>query len=868
MLAKRSFIAFILSVLLLILSLTACGQNLSTTQETTTPIDTEITEQVPTPPSGIIFAGPADTECTVVYPASSTELNSAANELADYVKAVIPTACITATCDADAKSATLQIVLCEPDSSLPYDYSLKLQDTTLMLYGRNDDHLLDAISYLKAFCIKNGYLAVDTELDFTSNEGPAVLSQYPEKYYYYEDIYTPTLAYAFDGANVDVAGCRLIVGGKDCTELAVWEKNAVTLAGVTVPAGDHTVLLALSDTSGNVGFFETTFSCGDGSVMNLYAGEIHAHTSDSDGKETVEKAYAYARDIAKLDFFAVTDHSGSFTDEIYTKSHIPNADSFNEPGVFAALYGYEQTYSYKTGYYGHLNTICRGKLTKTTLSLEGFYSYMAKEENAVVMFNHPGYTWGNFLEYDLYSPEIDAVLNLSEIKSTTAANYEYALSLTKGWHVSPIYNEDNHNADWGNAKEACGYVLAPALTRQNILDAFNKNRTYTTTDKTLKIYYKINDEWMGSRLDAPDKLHFCVQLSTEKSQGLGTVSIIAEDGIVVASEKIGSKKEYTLELDLPPLYDYYYIKVESGSNWAYTAPIWIENREQLTVGEMWQELVINNDNAKDYRIYTTVTNNSSIPITDVSVDFYLAANSGFTLAKQNPLQTVKVSEIAPGETVTVSADVNYSPSMPRVYAMASGMQNGNAYGAVNYMEISKLYVSEILPLIGAGGSDEYEYIEIYNNSDTAFNLSNVKIRYYSKSGANAELLAQNTWTLSGKIQPHSALVIWVVSENNKLTVADFNKKFGTALVEGEDIQMITGANIPHQYAVQLEVLIGTSVIGRVWYNWGEDTDVMAGRSILFDYPTDHTITARVSKRLQKPSPGSIADVQMPALVTP
>ncbi|MBQ2324844.1 MAG: hypothetical protein II377_01200, partial [Clostridia bacterium] len=148
------------------------------------------------------------------------------------------------------------------------------------------------------------------------------------------------------------------------------------------------------------------------------------------------------------------------------------------------------------------------------------------------------------------------------------------------------------------------------------------------------------------------------------------------------------------------------------------------------------------------------------------------------------------------------------------------------------------------------------------------NLSNVKIRYYSKSGANAELLAQNTWTLSGKIQPHSALVIWVVSENNKLTVADFNKKFGTALVEGEDIQMITGANIPHQYAVQLEVLIGTSVIGRVWYNWGEDTDVMAGRSILFDYPTDHTITARVSKRLQKPSPGSIADVQMPALVTP
>ena len=828
----------------------------------------EATTEAPLPPpDGLLLAGPSlDTICTVTYPASDSTLQAAAEALIAYINGIIPNAQLRAVADNVQVDTEYRITVSAADSALSSGYAVKLSGKEITLSGKTTETVLDAVNYFKSCCLTRGYLAIDEALSFTSSTGPEVLSQYPEKYYYYEDVYTPSLAYTFDAKTVDTSKSRLVVSGEDLTDKAVWGDGIVTLTGYTVGAGDHTVLVALANKKGDVEVFETTFSCGDGSVMHLYKGEIHAHTSDSDGKQTILEAYTYARDVAKLDFFAVTDHSNSFSNETYQNKHLPNADQFNDPGTFAALYGYEQTYNINTGYYGHLNTINRVSLTSRNQHLDEFYKLMSLDEDAVVMFNHPGYTWGNFVEYDLYSPEIDAVLNLTEIKSTSAANYEYALSLTKGWHVSPVYNEDNHEANWGAAKDACGYVLAPALTRQNIIDAFNKNRTYTTTDQTLKIYYQINGEWMGARLDNPDNLHFSVQLSTELKDGLGVISIIAEDGIIVASYTVGSSKSYTWEFDLAPLYDYYYVKVESGSNWCYTAPIWIENREQLTVDEMDLELVINTSDKSDQRVQTTVTNNSAETMTNVTVTFYLSSISGLNLAKTSPSATITVGDIAPGASVTVHADLRYNASIPRAYAIVKGTQNGKDYGAVKYMEISTVYFSEILPFTSRGGEDAFEFIELYNNSDAVLNLANYKMRYYVKAGAKAADLEANTWTLSGQIQPHSTLVLWIVSSSSKLTIADFNKNFGTSLVEGKDIVRIVGANIPHSKPVQLELLYGSYVVARAWYNWGANNDMRLDRSVVFNYPTNYTMTAQVAESRVIPTPGKLDEGQMPETV--
>jgi hypothetical protein len=77
---------------------------------------------------------------------------------------------------------------------------------------------------------------------------------------------------------------------------------------------------------------------------HFFWGDLHAHTSYSDGVLTPKDAYQYARDRSKLDFFAVTDHSQCLTFDEYADV-IAQANRCNAPGKFVTLYGAESTSS-------------------------------------------------------------------------------------------------------------------------------------------------------------------------------------------------------------------------------------------------------------------------------------------------------------------------------------------------------------------------------------------------------------------------------------------------------------------------------------------------------------------------------------------
>ncbi len=859
-----------ISLLLALITVVSCGP--------TTPVeipgntdnsDTEgdITSTVvfdPSIPEGTLIAGPKITSsCAIVYPSGSKAIKTAVENFVEYFTKLIPGSTFVARTVNETVAEEYQIVI-KNDSANSAFYTVKLDGKTINVTGKETKYTLEALSYLKLTAFKNGYFAIPEDLDLAVSGGPTIFEYSPENLYYYEDVYTPTLLYEFADNQINKDNCRLVIDGVDVIDKATWGFGEILLNTVTVDPGDHTAILYLEGTNNGCKVIETIFSCGDASEMHLYSGELHAHTGDSDGKETVKEAYKYARDVAKLDFFSVTDHSNSFTNSVYQNKHQSNADSYNDPGTFVALFGYEQTYSAAT-YYGHLNTLNYTSLTTRSTLLKNYYAMMAKRDDSIVMFNHPGYKWGNFCEYEFWSEEFDKVVNLAEIKGKSY-DIEYALCLTKGWHVSPLYNEDNHSANWGNAYEYCGYALAPSLTRQNIIEAFQKNRTYTTTDKTLKIYYKINDEWMGSRLNNPDKLKVSIELSTEKPIGLGTVSLIGEDNIVVAQQNLGRTKKYTWEFEIDPNYDYYYVKVSADSTWCVTAPIWIENREELTVTSIEQALVTNAVNSNDQRIIVTVKNSAATDMTNAVVDFYLSSTAGFDSTSKKPNTSVKIDKIRAGESVTVYADLPYDINNNRIYAIASGETGGKKYGAVRYCEISNLYFTEVLPQSVQNGGAVWEYIELYNNSNKAINLSTYSIRYYAKPGANADSLTENTWKLSGTIAAHSTVVLWFLPENSTLSVADFNKHYGTNLIGGKDIVIIVGKTLPENNPVQFEILNGSKVVSRCWYNWEGAKDVLPDKAVTFKYPTSYTFTSRVDKVRIAPTPGTLAEGQVPEQV--
>ena len=198
--------------------------------------------------------------------------------------------------------------------------------------------------------------------------------------------------------------------------------------------------------------------------------------------------------------------------------------------------------------------------------------------------------------------------------------------------------------------------------------------------------------------------------------------------------------------------------------------------------------------------------------------------------------------------------------------MAKGAQDGKEYGAVIYVENSILYVTEILPY--TSDSDGFEFMELYNNTNTVLDLSRFTLRYYRKAGLKPSDLEEASWTLTGQIQPHSAMVLWRVDPENTRTVEDFNRHFGTDLVEDRDIVILTGKHLPHKKPVQLELCANATVLERIWYNWDGQEDVHKDRSIVYKYPNGFTSTAMVQQSDMDPTPGVLMDGQVPKTVEP
>src|SRR5918912_897712 len=147
----------------------------------------------------------------------------------------------------------------------------------------------------------------------------------------------------------------------------------------------------------------------------LVVGDLHNHTTLSDGSATPESAYRQMRE-AGLDVAALTDHASiarsrrddlglhqypdadalavarmmprSFDDAGWRRTG-ELADAVDVPGVFTALRGFEWT----EPWLGHVNVWFSDEYVdvRTPGSLSGLFAFLAdQEQKALFGYNHPG----------------------------------------------------------------------------------------------------------------------------------------------------------------------------------------------------------------------------------------------------------------------------------------------------------------------------------------------------------------------------------------------------------------------------------------------------------------------------------------------
>lgn len=706
------------------------------------------------------------------------------------------------------------------------------------------------------------------EVIITDNVGPSVTMTSPKPYFCYSGEYTPEISgKVFDVSGVNTEACKIFIDDTDISDDVVWDGcNFSYKPEKELSDGDHKVRFKLFDLLGNVSKLSSPFMIAPESEMNCYFGEVHNHTAESDGMGTPAESIEYARDVVGMDYYAVTEHSHYMVDDKYPKQ-IALSNSYNEPGKFASLYGWEMTWTNGSGWWGHLNVIGSDSIIvdKDSYSL-GMLTDWLEEHGGIGMLNHPGYTWGNFNEFAMPAERSDKNICLAEIKGS-AYDREYAHMLKKGYHTSPVYNDDAHSKTWGNNNKFTGYVLAPYLSRENVLDAFRKRRTYSTSDRTLKLKYSINGKWLGSTLVNPEKLNVAIDISTESEAGIGKIQLVTANSIVVKEINVGVRQSYSWHFTIDPLYPYYYVRLVGVDKYSVTAPIWISGNDALKITNLRLDSSANEQ--KPITLNFDLVNTSEDTLSNVRTDVYITPNSGVVLGDE-PYLTVYTDKIKSGCSAKISRTLPSAQSNRLVTIISSAKKKNKTLLACDSASASQLLIAEIMPLTSpvtvTSGDEEvtvenpFAYVKLYNNScrDILFEKSSLRLWKTTGKAPNENTTAD----ISGKsIKARSPLVVWQRKAGTPLTVADFNAHYGTDLIENVDI-ITTEKTIVSTSAISAfnDVIIGNDVLSRASYNYCReemDNEIEADRSFHYVYNPNFTASTVRLENKHTPKPDCV-----------
>ena len=333
-----------------------------------------------------------------------------------------------------------------------------------------------------------------------------------------------------------------------------------------IPNGPHQLTIVTDDKRAKAAIQVTL-----NNPLKVFFADLHSHTSYSDGTLTPVAAHEYARDVAKLDVFVLSDHLEGVDDTEWLDTREVAWD-FNEDGKFVVIPGLEWTKKW-----GHLN-IYDPKTRHWPEDPQAFYAAIAAAD-IVAKFNHPGD--GTTSHAGLaYSEVGDKAVQMMEVRRETEEQ-AFIRALNAGWHIAPDGSDDTHSPNWGNCGRWTG-ILAPGLSKRCVWDALKNRHVYSTLDRNCQLRFMVNDAVMGSILDEPVQA-VEVAVIVEDADAVDNIAKIElfEDGQVVETDEPGkSKCEWKTTHKAKPGPHYYFAKVtQEDGNMLWSAPIWVTAAE-------------------------------------------------------------------------------------------------------------------------------------------------------------------------------------------------------------------------------------------------------------------------------------------------
>ena len=609
-----------------------------------------------------------------------------------------------------------------------------------------------------------------------------------------------------------------------------------------------------------------SFTIGE-ATFQRYFGQLHSHTQYSDGAGSLESALAYIKalpDNANVDFVAFTDHSNYFDSKnnpnveaaLYDTSLVKDSDpshswatykntvaAFNaaNAGKMVAIAGFEMTWSGGPGHINTFNTPGIVSRNNTTLNnktkdagLQAYYKLLSQKEgaNSISQFNHPGTTFGNFIDFGYWNAVVDTRMYMVEVGNGEgqigAGGYypsyeQYIMALDKGWHVAPTNNQDNHKGRWGNANDARDVILTDDFSESGIYAALRARRMYATEDKNLEIDYTVNGNMMGSIIDVPEKLNFEISFNDpDRTDSIAKVELVVNSGKVAYTwDSAADLTKGSVSVELAPEYTYYFVRVTEGDgDLAVTAPVWVG--ESLKLGISKAECGTSTPvTDEELTITTTFFNSEAKPATIKSITYAIGSETigtdttGYTLAASS----------------TQDVEFKYTPTKARIMTVkitAVIEQDGKEYTFTKDVKLDVLDASKLV-YIGIDASHYNEYVA-GNYKDSMGNFGELAAAY---SVRTVTLKTSEELIAACKNSKYKAIILTApsrrleaaqkdpktYSEDELNALKTFNDNGGMVILAGwsdnyENYPIIqNNPDIKHMAATQNEVLakLGSSL---------------------------------------------------------
>jgi len=347
---------------------------------------------------------------------------------------------------------------------------------------------------------------------------------------------------------------------------------------------------------------------------HVYFGELHGHTSLSDGGVTIDDYFTRLRDCAELDFGALSDHDhgGVGKPELWdggkwelTREKVRE---YYEPGKFTTILAYERdSYPYYNNlvvYYRSddgemLRGVRDGELTQQELR-----RWLAREDLVLVPHDTNILSSGA----DFLAMDMEDMVPMIQVYGRDSSCTEYMGdplavrmgddcegghwqdALKRGARMGCIACSDDHNGN-GGLKNGPDLVHSPGITgvwaeantREAIFDALKARRCYgfmggaNGRKDWVTVDFRINGHYMGEEITVTGDPALYYKIGSETPVETVTVVKNCRDYLILRRKSEQLVYDYRQEQET----DCYYLRVKlADGRQAWTSPVWVRRNEE------------------------------------------------------------------------------------------------------------------------------------------------------------------------------------------------------------------------------------------------------------------------------------------------